>query len=560
MGSAPSAAVVEMARGSDGARLTGASRPSDTLLVDVLGPIRVSDADGRDVTPEGALQRRLLALLVLRRGQVVSVDAAIDALWPARPPRDPVAALQNHLFRLRRGLPEDAIESTGTGYRLAASRIDLDADRLAAALAVPEADPAVLATIDAVLERWQGPAYPELDDVDDGRAEAVRLDELRVRAVEVRAECRLAAGDTDGLAGELAGVGRRGAAAGAAAGAADGGAGAARPHAEALRVYDDFRRLLGDELGIEPSPALAAQHADLLAGTDMGDPWEPASRLPVPATSLVGREALVAEVIAMVEAHRLVTLVGPGGVGKTRLLVEVGHRSARSAPGSAGGAVRAGHGDPGVGRRCRRGGLGIDGRPGVGLADRVAAALAGTEIVLLLDNCEHVLDPIAALVERCSPRCPNVTRGGHEPGAAAGGRRATVRRADAAVGGRRRAGRAAVRRAGPGGGARLRAGRGELAVVAEIVRRLDGLPLAIELAAARLHTHDLDEVAAGLDHRFDLLSSGYRTSSRHGSLGAAVSWSFGLLDAPLQRDLRRPVGVRRSVHGRRRGRGLRRRR
>jgi Transcriptional regulatory protein, C terminal len=137
------------------------------------------------------LQRRLLALLVLRRGRVVSVDAAIDALWPARPPRDPVAALHNHLFRLRRGLPDGVIESKGNGYRLSPSMIDLDADRLAAALNVRgAADPAVLATIDEILPRWQGPAYPELDDVDDGRAESIRLGELRIQAVETRAEGR----------------------------------------------------------------------------------------------------------------------------------------------------------------------------------------------------------------------------------------------------------------------------------------------------------------------------------------------------------------------------------
>ena len=104
----------------------------DHLRVDVLGPIRVFDAEGSDVTPDGALQRRLLALLVLRRGRVVSADAAIDALWPVSPARDPVAALHNHLYRLRLALP-DVIESTGSGYRLAPSKIDLDADRLAAA-------------------------------------------------------------------------------------------------------------------------------------------------------------------------------------------------------------------------------------------------------------------------------------------------------------------------------------------------------------------------------------------------------------------------------------------
>ena len=195
----------------------------DRLRVEVLGPIRVCDPDGRDVTPDGMLQRRLLALLVLRRGRVVSVDAAIDVLWPDRPPRDPVAALHNHLFRLRRGLPDDLIESTGDGYRVTPSRIDLDADRLAAALndGGPADPAALLATIDGVLARWHGPAYPELDDVDDGRAESIRLGELRIRAVEARAECRLAAGVDRRTGRRARRVGRRGAATGATACAVD---------------------------------------------------------------------------------------------------------------------------------------------------------------------------------------------------------------------------------------------------------------------------------------------------------------------------------------------------
>jgi predicted ATPase/DNA-binding SARP family transcriptional activator len=508
----------------------------DRLRVDVLGPIRASDRDGRDVTPDGVLQRRLLSLLVLRRGRVVSIDAAIDVLWPVTPPRDPVAALHNHVFRLRRSLPGDVIASTGDGYRLDPARIDLDADRLAEALSERgPANPAALATLDPVLERWHGPAYPELGDVDDGRAESTRLEELRLWAFEARAEGRLAVGVTEGLVAELAAL-------------ADEHPLRERPRAllmgalaatgrtvEALRVYDDFRRLLSDELGIEPSPALAAQHADLLAGTGAAA-WVPASRLPVPATSLVGRDALAAEVTTMAEAQRLVTLVGPGGVGKSRLLVEVGHRLGAAKPDrpvvmcdlatataeSAVDVVAAA--------------LTIAGRPGVPTADRVAAVLADTEIVLLLDSCEHVLDPIAELVERLLAACPRVTlvTSSRERLRVPAEQVCAVPPLPTLPSGDAPAVRLFVERAravalgfAPDADA--------LALVAEIVRRLDGLPLAIELAAARLHTHDLAEVAAGLDHRFQLLASGYRTSSRHGSLGAAMSWSFGLLDERLQR-------------------------
>jgi predicted ATPase/DNA-binding SARP family transcriptional activator len=508
----------------------------DRVHIDVLGPIRVRDPEGRDITPDGALQRRLLALLVLRQGRVVSVESAIDALWPAKPPRDPVAALHNHLFRLRRGLPADVIDSTGTGYRLVPSRVDLDADRLATALSAGETpDRAALETIDALLERWQGSAYPELDDVDEGRAEALRLGELRTRAREARAAARLEAGDTDGLVSELAALGdeeplrERPRALLMSALASSGRT------AEALRVYDGFRRLLADELGIDPSPALRAQHAELLGAGETAAPvWTPATRLPVAVTSLVGRDSLAADVTAMAETHRLVTLLGPGGVGKTRLLGEVGHRLRAARPDRPVVMCELATAEADSAVDAVAAALAIDGRPGVGLGDRIAAVLGETEIVLLLDNCEHVLDPIADLAEQLLAACPNVRllATSRERLRIAAEQLCAVPTLPAgdddspAVELFVERARAVAPDFDPDPDA--------TAAIVGIVRRLDGLPLAIELAAARLHTLDVAEVAAGLDRRFSLLSAGYRTSSRHGSLGAAMSWSFDLLDAGLQ--------------------------
>lgn len=499
------------------------------MRVEVLGPIRVLDGDRRDITPDGLLQRRLLALLVLRRGRVVPAHSAVDVLWPSRLPADPAAALQNHMFRLRRGLPHGLIESVGEGYRLDPARVEVDADRLVAVSAAGTTD---AAEIDAVLARWQGPAYPELDDVDEARVEATRLEELRFRAREVRAEARLALGDTDGLVAELAAL-------------ADAQPSRERPRAllmtaltatgrraEALRVYDDFRRLIGDELGIEPSPALAAHHAELLAGaTDLV--WAPVGRLPVPTTSLVGRDALAAEVTGLTE--RLVTLVGPGGVGKTRLLLEAGHRLRAARPDRPVVLCELATAEPDSAVDVVAAALRIDARPGTALTERVADVLGETGIVLLLDNCEHVLEPIAAFVERLLGTCANVrvvatsrerlrVVGEHvrrvPPLSYDGEDAPAVRLFDARA-------RAVVPGFEPDGR--------ERACIAEIVRRLDGLPLAIELAAACLHTHEVAEVAAGLDHRFELLASGYRTIPRHASLAAAVSWSFGLLPEDLRR-------------------------
>ena len=516
----------------DDSRTDGTGARLD-LSVEVLGPLRVVDRDGRDLTPDGSLQRRLLAVLVLRRGRVVSVDSAIDVLWPADPPRDPAAALQNHMFRLRRGLPDGVIQSVGNGYRLDPSRLDVDADRLAGAISAElGAEPSNAAAIDELLSRWRGPAYPELDDVDEARAESGRLDELRVRAMEARAQLRLATGDTDGLAAELAAL-------------ADAEPLRERPRAmlmsalaasgryvEALRVYDDFRRRLGDELGIEPSPALAAQHSELLTHTDKV-PWTPATRLPVPATSLVGRAALVDEVVALAQQHRLVSLIGPGGVGKTRLLVEVGHRLRRVRAQRPVVMCELASADAESAVDAVATALAIDARPGVGPTDRVVEVLLGSDVVLLLDNCEHVLDPVAELVERVLAASSDVMviATSHERLRVQGEQLRVVPPLAVA------AGAAAVelfveraRAVAP----EFTPEPAELELIVEIVERLDGLPLAIELAAARLHTLDVAEIKAGLSDRFQLLSAGYRTSSRHGSLGAAVAWSVGLLDERLQ--------------------------
>jgi predicted ATPase/DNA-binding SARP family transcriptional activator len=506
----------------------------DPLRIEVLGPIRVLDAAGRDLTPDGPLQRRLLALLVLRRGHTVGVDAAVEALWPERPPRDPVPALHNHVFRLRRGLPEGIIASGADGYRLEPSSITLDADELAEGLATTDPGPALLTAIDAAVARWSGPAYPELDDLDDGRIEAQRLEELRARAIEARAEARIVLGDAAAAIAELTAL-------------ADAAPLRERPrallmtalarsgrHVEALRVYDDFRRLLSDELGIEPSPALAAQQAEVLAGPAPGG-WTPPTRLPLPAASLIGRDALVAEVTAMVETDRLVTLVGPGGVGKTRLAIEVGHRLRAEQPGRPVVMVELATAVPDSAVEVAAAALAVDARPGVPPTERVAGMLGDQPVTVILDNCEHVLDPVAGLVERLLSTCRDV-------------RVVTTSRERLRVAGERVCPVPVLSWGGDDGPAvqlfteRAQAVAPDLELdaealtgVAEIVRRLDGLPLAIELAAAQLHTHDIAEVAAGLDQRFSLLSSGYRTSSRHGSLSAAVSWSYGLLDARLQR-------------------------
>ncbi|WP_245655400.1 ATP-binding protein [Nocardia coubleae] len=484
----------------------------------VLGPLRVHAPGGDEVTPAGVLPRRLLALLLLRRGAVVSSDAAIELLWPGERPSNPAAALHNHVSRLRRVLPE-AIASAGDGYRLDPGRVLVDADELAAILDSG-------GSAEEILRRWVGPAYPELDMVDDARAESARLEDRRVRAVESETARLLAEGRTDGVAARLrALVDEYPLREHLRALLIDALAATGRP-ADALRVYDEFRRLLAAELGTEPSQPLRDRYRQLLAGeVETGAPQP----LPLPVTPLIGRDDLLAEARAAQAGHRLLTLVGPGGVGKTRVMLELGRGHAGSpvvwcelAATDVDGAVAA-----------VAAALAIDVRPGIPLGERIAGVIGESEMLVLLDNCEHVVEPIAALVELLLSRCPHVriVATSRERLRVAGEQ---VRRVPPlAVGDNSPAVALFLERAASVTGD-LRLEPAALARIGDIVSRLDGLPLAIELAAARMYSHDVAEIAAGLDRQFDFLSAGYRTATRHGSLAAAVAWSVDLLDRPLR--------------------------
>jgi predicted ATPase/DNA-binding SARP family transcriptional activator len=511
-----------------------AVRSPGHVRIDVLGPLCVRDETGADVTPSGHLQRRMLALLVLCRGQVVSLDSVVDTLWPSASPADPAGAVQNHISRLRRALPAGAIEAVASGYRLDPARVSVDVDRLEAVLAAGALEGGERREVEDMLQRWHGPAYPELDDADARWGALAYLDELRNRAEEVLAEARLAAGESDQAVADLIALAGREPLRERPRSMLMSALAATGRTAEALRVYDDFRRVLAAELGIAPSPALDAQHAALLLGAAAPIEATAGRRLPAPVASLVGRQELLAEVLRVTETARIVTLVGPGGVGKTRLLVEVGHR------------LRAGRSDrPVVLCELAQAGpdnaadlmastLGIDPRPGVPPIGRVIDVVADGELVLLVDNCEHVLDVVADVVERVTEGCPHVrvlltsrerlrVRGEHvvavpplptdDVGSAAA--ELFIDRA-----------RAVDPNFDPDGAARP--------CVEEIVRHLDGLPLAIELAAARLYTHEIGEIAAGLDRPLTLLTAGHRTATRHASLEAVVAWSYDLLDPETQ--------------------------
>ncbi|MEV0387452.1 BTAD domain-containing putative transcriptional regulator [Nonomuraea sp. NPDC050643] len=503
--------------------------------------------DGRAVTVRGARLRTLLALLLLNTGRVVSAEKLIDELYGSSPPVGVANALQRQISRLR-GALDAPIEYDGTGYRLAADPLEVDAylfERIASegsqALAGGDHSSAV-ALLDRALGLWRGPALAGADAAPSASAHAVGLEELRVTAAEDLAEAELALGEHTKPVGALkelvaAHPLRERACALLMRALYAGGR-----QADALAVFERTRQALAERLGANPSADLAKVHMAVLAGdasVTVSAPSPPlrAGGLPAQLTSFVGREDDVRGVLRLLNETRLVTLTGPGGSGKTRLAIEVGRLEADACLVEL-ARLRDGADVPwavlgALGLR-ETGLLHVPHAVTADLADRLAAALADRRMLLVLDNCEHVVEAAAHLADRLLSACPGlrILATGREALGITGEMLYPVRPlalpppqvppAEAltypAI--RLFADRAAA----------VQPGFEVDDAVLRICRALDGLPLAIELAAARLRSLPAAEVAARLDDRFALLSQGSRTASpRHRTLRAVVEWSWDLL-------------------------------
>ncbi|MDG4806541.1 BTAD domain-containing putative transcriptional regulator [Micromonospora sp. WMMD1120] len=512
----------------------------------ILGPTRVLHADGREIPVGGPRLRTLLALLVLDAGRVVPAERLIDGLYGDRPPRGAANALQSQVSRLRQALSgaHDPVEFHTAGYRLAVDPDDVDAyrfERLAGVgrRALADGDWSRAATVlREALELWRGDA---LADVPGASAQAARLDELRLAAVEDRVEADLALGAYAGLAGEL----RELVVAHPLRERSRGQllrvlAALGRP-AEALTEFEDARRVLAEQLGVDPSAELAAIHLAVLRG-EHGRPVRESAgaALPSQLTTFVGREVELGRVRRLLGERRLVTLTGPGGAGKTRLAIEVA--------GDVDGEVRfvelAGLADGADVPQAvlsalglRDAGLRAPAEPGRTAVDRLVEALAERPLLLVLDNCEHVVVDAARLAARLLSACPalRVLATSREPLGLAGEALCPLSGLTVPPLG------AHGRDADDSPAVRLFAQRAadvvpdftvtpaNVEVVLRICRTLDGLPLAIELAAARLRALPVAEVAAHLDDR--LLAMGGRAAApRHRTLRAVVEWSWDLLD------------------------------
>ncbi|MES9544044.1 BTAD domain-containing putative transcriptional regulator [Actinomadura sp. NPDC000600] len=509
----------------------------------ILGETRAWRGDGGEVPLGGPARRALLALLLVRPGEVVSSDRLVEEIDPAGALS--AHSLQSQVSRLRTALGGGAvIERAGAGYRIAVDPDDVDAcrfERLAgagrAALAGGDAGRA-LALLREALELWRGPALAELPDSETARSAAARLEEQRLGAVEDRIEAALRLGEQGAVVAELRELVGRHPLRERLAGLLMRALFAAGGQAEALVVFEEIRRRLADELGADPSAELAALHRELLSADPAPAPAAPPAQL----TSFVGRSGEVAEVAGLLRVARLVTLTGPGGVGKTRLSVEVAGAEAADAEGAAGevcfvelAPLRDGAGLPQAllgALGLRENGLQMDGGAKAPV-DRLIAALSDQVLLLVLDNCEHVVDEVAKLAARLLATCPRlrVLATSREPLGIIGEHLVQVRPLDADAAVRLFTERArAVRRgftADPG-------------LLRRICAALDDLPLAIELAAARSRTLEAGDLAGRLDDLLGVASRGNRTADeRHRTLRSVVAWSWDLLSEPEQRAARR---------------------
>lgn len=517
----------------------------------MLGPLVLRSAEG-SVAVEGARRRAVLASLLARPGRTVGADDLVDAAWPQVPPAGAVHSLHSLVSRLR-GLGVAVTASDG-GYRLDARPDDVDAGRFDALLArATDAPPdAAVAVLEQALALWRGPAFGGAAELPTVRGEAQRLEERRRQATEQLATRLVEAGRAE----EAVGVATRLTAeeparetawvalvrALVAAGRpADG----VEAHARAVAALD--------ELGLLPSPALRAAQAEALGaptsrppsagGRTAPQPTKPTKPpprtppVPVPASSLLGREDDVTRVGALLDGARLVTLVGPGGVGKTRVALEVARR--RAGRHASGGRVveLTTLTDPASVPAAVLAALGVGTQGGpVEAGLRRAGEL---DVLVVLDSCEHVLDAVAEVLEvlLAGGRARVLATSRERVGVAGEHVHAVdplpTTGADPAA--RRLFVDRAVQAGALGGPEAL-----DPALVDRVVRRLDGLPLAIEMAAARTATLHLDELAAGLESELDAEIALLRDPRRHGAdrhrtLRAVIAWSERFL-GPAEHD------------------------
>jgi predicted ATPase/DNA-binding SARP family transcriptional activator len=520
------------------------------MRFEVLGPLRVTA--GEHLLSLGPPQQQRLLALLLVSHEGLSAESIVEELWSGQPPPSARHLIEVHASTLRAALaPGDAEPRVVFGhgrYRLRVGSEELDAwefeRRAAAGRSLLPANPAAARDELLAAQRlWRGSPFGGLaEGCAVLEAEAARWEALHLDVVEARLEADLALGrhvevlpELERLTEEhpfveplwhhrMLALYRAG-----------------RP-AEAIQVGHQLRGLLADELGVDPSPAIGALEGRILA-QDPGLQWHappPTATVPVPSTSFVGRVAELAEVTTLIGEQRLVTLVGPGGVGKTRLAIAAADRLRGAFPDGTWwidlvAVAEPADVDPAVARA-----LGVTTSPDPDLLGVVCRALARKRALLVIDNCERVAPAVAQSLARILLAAPGVrvlatSRSPLHleaeqlwpvPGLAC--------RSDAGMPDPPEAVRLfqeRARAADPAAAAHPDAP----ADIAELCRRLDGLPLTIEMAASRSMTLSPREMLVLLDARLALLhTSASDVADRHHSLEAALGWSYEQLSAAHQ--------------------------
>lgn len=485
-------------------------------------------------------QRVVLAALVIEPDRVVTTDRLAELIWGDSQPENPSSSLHNHVSRLRKVLPEpSALFSEPAGYRLTVGADELDVAAFDAcfdeACGLPIAER--LAVLQTGLALWRGQPFVELEDDVDAAAMISRLCERQTTFDEMRAETMLALGRSQEAIAELERLrhthplrertvellmtahidaGRRG---------------------DALAVYRKLHDSLVESLGLDPNRRLQALELAILTDDERAIPANEGhsvrrsrAPLPAPASTFFGRRAELSRLAELLEQHRVVTVVGPGGVGKTRLTI----RAAAHGPDSPTvawvdlSAVLVG---ASVGEVIA-GSMGLQPRSTSTDVERVIEAVGTRRQLLVLDNCEHLIAEVADFVDAAVAGAPGlrVLATSREPLAVDGERVMTLTPLDTA-----------------GDAVELFIDRArsvaddlqftdqDRRLVAEICYRIDGLPLAIELAASRCNTVSLRSLAQTLDEPLSLERGRRRSAGdRHGSLRTLVDWSAKELDGDLQ--------------------------
>lgn len=539
------------------------------LIVRLLGPVHLCGQRGL-VVPRGRGQQLLLAGLALQVDATVPASRLAQWVWGDREPRDVRHALQAHMSRLRgtlrdAGLEGDELVAVDGGYRLALDQDCIDSFLMKRLLVrgrtvLDRGDAPEAATILAdALGLWRGPPLGDLSDVPELAGELTRLEELRRATWHSLVDARLTLGHHAVLIPELdraiaddplderswdrlmLALYRSG------------------RQADALKAYHRLKGLLVEELGVDPSPRLRELQGLILRqdpvlqplALDRGHrPGQDAAKTNLPAelSSFVGRDRELARIEELLEGCRLLTVTGVGGSGKTRLVKAAGRRMLERARDGVWFVGLEGLSDPALVPAAIAEALGIRDFSGEHILRTLERWLRDSDRLLILDNCEHLLQACADVAERLLQTVPDmrVVATSREPLRVDGEvvfRLAPLRLPDEEWAEGRYGDVESVRLFIE----RMLEGRpdlvlapGELRTIARICSELDGLPLAIELAAARARVLSLAEIETRLNDRLRWLSTrSARQHPRHRALSAAMDWSYNLLDNNTRLLLRR---------------------